>query len=386
MNGNIVRVLTWTLATIVAAAIGAGISTFWSQARPSVSIVNFDILTDYNSRFVEDDDSVSVPENYSTLAVESDWASSTGVRRRIAEYSDLMSSLDMNESKMRARIADAKSLESDIAPMLDILKKYERNLARKDDLDNFFNMWERNDGLIWGNLRGIYRRGNFELRTLEELEKPVYKLFNENSDGTKLWIVSNGGSYASFLAPETYRDLPLQEYSAKALAHFSVVDLRRVIQLAREDIENIKKEQELLSEIESTRRSYSRIVSRVLIENSGGSSVAILPFARLEVDASNLLKNGKKFNKPINVALELRDGDGSLKPINIEAGSSAIVSFVSKDFLGDTPDSELLLSAFEKGGVYSILSVFPKGGGYFLEERLNTTPEIFSSLNAIIEN
>jgi hypothetical protein len=375
------KVATWTVATIMAALIGATIKTAYDRADPKLSIVQIRTSIEANQLFETSIKQVSVPESLKKVTERTLWSSIAGVRNPFSEYKKFVEALDDNERRMNALINAISSFERDKSKMRELL--YHVGPTSEDDVNEFFDLWERNDGYIHGSLRGKFRRGSFEL-TQQRYDGTPMLLIHQDDD--KDWIVSRkGGRYNSLLMQESSRDHGLQEEVAKSLAFFKRDRLQRYLKVVEEDSADIEVAKQLLAEIASARLNISRLSVTVQLENKGATAVSLIPFAEIEVETSGLVQDGKQLNGNTRIQIEYRVGSpGIPTAIHLSPNSSMLVSFSSSKPIRDFPNSEALMKLFELGTAKCRIKVFTAGANSFAQDYYLSGHAAFANLDPIV--
>lgn len=376
------KFLKWLGVTGGGALVGAVISAMMMAANPGVQVIDYGISMSLNKNFGSDNEKIRTPKNYANLCAMSDWAASSSLYRPFIEYDALIESLYENEERMSmVRWSFGKFFES-VGTLRSILAKVEKGYATRNDYDDFYELWEQNDGLIYGSIRGDYRRGTYSIDTsVTYSSAPVYKLFEETlpvfGDNSTLWVVNNGGALASTLIPETKRDLPLQKFVAFALAHLNVSALREILERVERQPEVVRVANDLLAEIELVRQSMSRVTVTALVSNTGGRPLVVLPYATLTIHAAALQENGRAFGETIRLDLEHRNESGEAMPVQVNQGDAKLITFATPRYLMDIPHHQVILKAYDVGNISSSFQINLKSSGFFQDDSKETDEGLF---------
>ena len=152
-----------------------------------------------------------------------------------------------------------------------------RRKTTDENKNNFYDLWERNDGFIYGAIRGEFRRGTFQLPQQQDYEgEPFFRLIEETvpskTGKLSVWLVSKKGArFNTYLAPSSLRDLSFQKQVSTALAYFDVDALTSMLDVAMSeaDEDDAEAAEEILKGIDLARTQFSRWAVTMAISNAG---------------------------------------------------------------------------------------------------------------------
>jgi len=387
--GNLAKFAKWAGATIAAALIGSFSTSWYEAARPSIAVIDIRPSLNSNSVFLKDDTPVPLPQTLAPALEATAWSSIETFRSPTAPYKKLVDALDLNTQKMNTYLEDWGRLKADLPRMRDILAHGDQ--ATPAERDGFFDLWERNDGFIYGSLRGEFDRGSLDVTHKPYTGTPTFRLIQETISpdsgfpaGSVVWIVGKkGGRFSTYVVPRRDIDLGLNRAVAERLAYFDSAELMSFLDV----IENSERAGEssaknVLSEVDKARNGLSRWAVTFALSNRGGSPVAFMPFAIVEIDTSGLTVGGKPWGKWTELHLEHRGTDSELSPIYIDKGGAQLVTFASKDFIKDIEPSDTLTDAYHLGTLYCRARIFVASGDAFTRSEYRTAAVRFGVSDA----
>lgn len=290
-------------------------------------------------------------------------------------YKKFQQDLDEDEHILNDHFEGWNRLKANLPRLRALLERGAQ--ITENEKNEFYDLWERNDGLIYSKLRGDFRRGTLTLQHKQHNGVPTYRLFQEKMGGAQIWIVDKkGGMYASTLTPETERDLPLNKEVAEDLAFFDSLTLMSFLDICEKpETSGEQVNKGALDEIFRARRQLSRWTVQIAISNKGDSPVAFLPQALLRIETTELIVAGKRWGKPTEIPLEHRDDNSELAPIYLEKGGAQLVKYSSTNFIKDIEPSDSLLQAYDLGG-FNCYAQLSTAGGDLLTRNKYQTPVV----------
>lgn len=344
-------------ATLGSATIGAGVVWIFDKAAPSATTATVFVEDGLTERF----DDVTVPIDNTDVTmkglVDSEWV--TPIRRPAMPLSELREILEENRGHVERHTQSVERLKRDLPLLRTILSHKEKN---KTNAENFIDIWEPNDGLIYGAVRGNFARGSFPLPE----PMPVYSgepflhedIAARTGEGAPIYGVSKRGSkFVSALVPTNKEELPLNFYAAKALQYFDIEGLSNMLDLSEREIGQQHLHERLLEGIDRHLLSLSRWAAIVFVTNTGSRPMSVSPNVKLIVDTEKTT-----VNKPfITIEMEHRNEFGMRVPVNVPGGESRAILFASKDLISARPDWNVIHSMYENSSrkCFFILSYSP---------------------------
>lgn len=379
-NNSLKKVVTWILATVSAAVIGALLNSAWDSAHPNISIIQVAPSPDANARFEMSKIEVSVPDKLRSLGLKTYWFDISALRGQLVSYDRLVEALDKNEQSMNQLKKSLIAYQNDRKEMAALLRSGQN--ASDDDVAHFFDLWERNNGLIYGTLRGEFHRKKLQIEPFEYKGKPRLSIWkNENDD----WIVIKpGGRFSCLLNYEKYGDRDLQKEMAHALAFFSTERLTKYLKIVDSELNEDKIASEILQEIKSVRDKIARFTTTISLSNSGKNPISFLPYAEIIIETNGLIDNSKTISGNTVFLLEHRDKNKKLTPILLSGGSSIMVDFFTHDQIMDLNRSAMLLNVYKLGAKNYKIKLFAAGGGLFNKSTYESSWKRFASSKLVI--
>ena len=338
------------------------------------TFVQFALSSELNDTFPTEQRRWTAPARLRDLLTKTPWSSSEDLREGVVTYKELVLALDTNEDESGQLLRDVEKFESDLPRLRVLLTKAPLSDPERDEL---YDLWERNDALIYGSVKGDFHRGVLHLADYKPTGQPYFLLarryFRIKGDEVALYVVNKrGGLYVSALVPSREGDAKLNEYVAQALAFVDQPTLLALLEGVVADVTRNKElAKEILLEISRTRDSYSRWTVQILVANRGSAPVAIFPTADLVVRTAGLSVKGVPLGHDTTVKLHRRQNN-RLVPLRVEPGAAEIISYASEKFLAEYPENELLLSAFRIGGADAEIQVALLASGDREQRRLST--------------
>lgn len=373
-------VIRWIAATAGGALIGVIVTSIYQSARPSVNVIAVQPSVAANKQFITDTTPVPVPPSLASATEKSFWVAA--MRDSTMPYKRFEDTLDEDEHDLNKYFEDWNRFKVDL-PRLRALLERAAELS-ENEKNELFDLWERNDGFIFGALRGEYNRGTVTLPHKQHSGTPFFRLVEETTQsGNTIWMVSRkGGLYASYLFPQRKQDLAVNKEVAEDLAFLDAPVLMSFLDVC-ERPENGAGEanKETLDEISRARRQISRWTVQIAISNAGDSPIAFLPQALLRVETSDLMVAGKRWGKPVEIPIEHRDENSELAPIYLEKGSAKLVKYSSTAYIKDIEPGASLLQAFDLGGFDCYVQLSTAGGGLLTRTKYRTPTTRFASSN-----
>ena len=367
-------IVQWVGATLAAGFLGAFVNSVSSTATPEVVVSHMAPTRNHNDRF-SPEPTVSLDPNDTTISGyhDSDWL--TPIREPESPLSEVLEVVEANKSRVDRHL---RSLERYTEAKIQL----EQYLDGDGNPDAFFDVWEVNDSFISASVRGEFHRGQFDLPDdMPECREPAFLvtersvspndiagLFGQLQTRRVLTVSKFGGKFVSYLEPERDSDEELSEYFAKALACFDKESLRAMIEVAEKELQGRALHEQVQRGTETLLGSLSRWSVSVVVSNSGGRPVSVVPMAELIVDTRNTT-----INKPsVNIPLQHRDEDGNLTPIVVGPGEAKTVLFVSDQLVRDYRQWEPLYDMYQNRSREShvIVDVLPRR--LFSRERVET--------------
>lgn len=362
------EVAKWVIITIAGALLGAFVKTGWDSANPSIHIVQIEPSTGVSQYFETDGVEIPTPKPLQDLVQRSNWTSVGLLRKQFIPYTKLIEALDDNRVKMTQLKKSISAFEDDYPVLMSSLRG--GGEISDIELNEFFDIWERNDGFIYAAILGDYRRNTFELRPTNydgESRLFVYK----DKDGD--WLVNKkGGRFPSYMAINSSRNIPLQKEVAEALGYFDKARLKTYLEHVSQDAPQYDIADQLLQVIADIERQISRFSLSISLSNSGKNAIAFLPYAVLTIETDGLTQNGVVIDGDTEIILQHRNHDKKLSPIQIRGNSARLVDFYSRDLIMNLKNTEAVLSAFELGSVKYSVKFFASGGGLFTKQIYTT--------------
>jgi hypothetical protein len=358
---NSKKIALWMLAAFASAIIGGIIKTAYDSASPEVEVITVKPSLEINEHFVNAKTEVDTPQQLRQLVEKSFWTSALALRRPRVKYSNLIENLEDNEERMREHLRSGARLRA----ALSRLKKIARlgAGASPEEREEFYDLWEINDGIIYGSLRGHFNRGLIQLENKIYEGEPCFQI-NERRDGN--YVVSKkGGRFSTSMSTKRERETLFQREVSQAVAYLDSELLLKYLELLKKDLDDENVAGQILEEIETVRYLLSRWAVTVAVSNSGSKSIAFLPYAKLEVKTKGLTRDGKEVAEFLTLPLEARIEGPEPTPIQMNGGSSELISFASKDFIIAIPQNEILQDAFKIGACTCRVTLLAKGGGVF---------------------
>ena len=390
-NATLRRIAIWTSSTLVAAILGGVVTLVYSSARPTIKIVDVRPSLSANERFVTDKTEIVAPPDFLELLEETSWTSLQELRPGSIKYESFIEGLNDNEERMKRHRRSIQSFLDDRPRLQAIL---DMNETSDDDKNEFYDLWERNDGFIYGSIRGEFHRGNILLPQKTYEGEPFFQLSQEETligelggllgsqiESPTVWVVlKKGGRFASSLSPHPRKpkDLDFQKQVAYALAYFDTEILKKILNTAEADAKDIDIAGNILEEIEKIRTRFSRWGVTVSISNAGSQSLAILPFAQLIVETQGLVHEETTVDRDMAIPLELRDDSGEPATIQVQGGSATLVTFVSTDFIAEDEGSNILLRTYDLGARDCRVRLFTAGGSFLTRSTIVTKKKNFA--------
>ncbi len=371
------KVGTWTIATVAAALLGALIKTAYDRAVPHISIVQIRPSIEANNSFDMTLKEVKVPDALKRAAEKTLWASIAGFRGQFTDYKHFNTALGDNEQSLLRVSNSISSFQRDKQRMREIIRQ--SNTVSDDEAVEFFDLWESNDGFIYGSLRGKFRRGSFGL--VDQTYDGLPKLIVRQDDDKDWYVTRKGGRFNSELIKQSSMDGALQEEVAKSLAFFKRERLLDYLKLVEEDAGDVDPINQVLSEIQSAKTSISRLTVTVQVENSGSTAISFIPYAALEIDTKGLIQSGKPLEGKTVIPMEYRSGTpGEPTAIQVAANSSQLLTLSSSLLIGDFPNSVSIVKILDLGTSKCVIRMSTAGGDAFVKGSYQSPPFTFSKL------
>lgn len=330
--------IRWVAATLLAAMIGAYGSWIVNRARPTFEVADISISRAFHDRF-GNDRRIAVDSEHPAISasLESRWT--IPIREPSIPIEELIETVEYNRSRVQKHLQSLERLRQDLPQLRRILSRNSADDA--GDAADFFDLWERNDGIIYGSVRGNFSRGTYQLPApLPVYEGPgvlLLDIIGRTDSGVVYGASKRGGVYISALHPEDEEDLPLNEFAARALVHFDRVSLKSMLDLVEEERTARALHETMQESIDDYLVGLSRWSISVVASNAGGSSLSVAPKARLILNGAETALDDR-----VVIPLEHRDSDGNLIPASIPGGESRSVRFVAPELIGDLPQWETL--------------------------------------------
>ncbi|SUS08516.1 hypothetical protein DF3PB_710008 [uncultured Defluviicoccus sp.] len=334
--------------TVFGALLGTAVSSWWQGASPSIHASSISLTAD-----AADDTEVPVPVGYEQLLLSSSWSTIGAVRgNKEVPLSALLDNFSSNRDKMMLFLSSIARLEGSL-PRLRALAERSDALT-PSEANEFFEVWEQNDGIIYGSLRGTVRRGAFDVPDSGDpvtCVRPEFRVVREDTPLGNIYIVQRrGGTFASSLLPESQRDLATNRFAAFALACLHGPSLLSIINLVTAESNERSTAERIVSEIDKYRAQYSRIMLQVFVHNGGDESFVMLPDAVLEVHTRGMLNpDGDSIKENHEIQVVANEG----KAIEVGPGAATLVVFTSPERLHEFSGSTAVLAALESGAVDS---------------------------------
>ena len=354
-------IIQWAGVTLGAGFLGAFVNSVLLTATPEVVISHVAPSRTHHDRFLPYP-TVSIEPNDNTIKgyYDSDWLQP--IREPESPLSDVIEIVESNKSRLERHIRALQRYENS-------KRQLEQNLKANGNPNEFFDIWEINDSFISASVRGEFHRGEFALPdAFPACDEHVFRM-TESTQPQRLYMVSKvGGKFASYLVPEREGDLRLAEYFAKSLACFDQDQLRAMIRVAGEQLQGRIRHEQILKGTDTLLGSLSRWSASIVVSNSGGRSVSIVPRAELVIDT----KNTKLDMPSVSIPLQHRDEDGNLAPVVLGPSEAKIVLFVSERLIRDDEKWKLLYDMYQNRSreCYVIVDLLPKRA--FSRERIET--------------
>ena len=279
------------------------------------------------------------------------------IRQPSLKLKDLIETLEFNRSQVDRNLQSVQRLEQDLPRLKKILSK--STCVDETDAVEFFDLWERNDGIIYASIRGDFQRGIYRLpEPLPTYEGPGITEFDINirhieKFGEVRGVLKRGGSYISRLTPRRSGDAKLSNFIADALFHFDRESLEGILNVAEEELSTRLLHEEMRDSIDEYLIGLSRWSVSFVVANAGGAPLSIAPKAQLVVNTRNTALN----QRYIIIPLELRDSDGNFSPVSVSGGGSIAASFVSPSLISNSSDWKTLYEMYENSSLDCILVV-----------------------------
>ena len=292
--------------------IGAGVVWFLDRATPSATTAIVFVEDGLAEQF--DDVTVPIDNNDITMKglADSEWV--TAIRLPAMPLSELRETLVENRQRVEGHTRSVERLNRDLPVLRSILARPEKSETNAEDL---IDVWEPNDGIIYGAVRGNFTRGAFALPDPLPTysHKPLLHLdvaARTTKHYAEVYGVSKRGSkFVSALTPTSEEELPLNNYAAKALLHFDRDELVRMVDVAEREIKQQHLHERLLEGIDQHLTSLSRWAAIVFVANSGSKSMSVAPDVKLVIDTDKT-----KVNEPtVVIEMEHRNESGMRVPV-----------------------------------------------------------------------
>lgn len=372
-------IVRWASVTLGAGFLGAFANSVSLTATPEVVISHVAPSRTHHDRFLPDP-TVSIDPDDDTIRgyYDSDWL--RAIREPVSSLSDLVDDVEGNKSRLEIHIRSLQRYESS-------RRQLEQNLRGNGSPDDFFDLWETNDTFISAAVRGEFRRGEFALPDeLPACDEPVFRITERTvpplgitdllatGRPRRLFVVSKiGGKFPSFLVPEREGDERLSEYFAKALACFDRDQLRAMIDVAGKQLQARILHEQIQEGTERLLGSLSRWSVSIVLSNSAGRSVSVVPRAELLIDTENTALDVPS----VSIPLQHRDEDGNLAPVVVGPSEAKTVLFVSERLVRDDEQWDLLYEMYQNRSreCSVIVDLLPRRA--FSSERIETPPHPF---------
>lgn len=366
------RVAKWIIATVLSAFIGAGAVWYLDRAKPSATIASVSVDSSADKRFddaiIPIDDSASVAKGL----VDSDWV--TPIRRSSMLLSELRKLLERNKNRLEHHTQELERLQRDLPKMTALLTTAE---SKRVIAEQFIDLWEPNDGLIYGSVRGHFARGAFTLPGDKSYNGDPFLHISPtvipDRELTALAVNKKGSKFVSMLVPTDKAEVKLSEYAGNALAHFDQGELNRMLDVVKKEIRNKHLHDTLKVEVGRYLLSLSRWSVIVVVTNSGSRSMSVSPYGKLLIDT-----DGTKIKKPfVEIEMQHRDADGRPVPVNVPGGESRSILFTSHRLIRDIAQWVQLHSMYNDASRKCLLLLAHLPRTVFGNTTIATRPETF---------
>jgi hypothetical protein len=135
----------WVATTIIAAILGAAINSYWNRGRLEITFLGFSASD--SETLSESAQLVPTPSKLRQLLSASVWSKDDLRLEDDVTYKSLMRALDTNEEVFTTLEENIRHFKTD-EPRLQALLS-QASLSERDR-GEVFDIWERNDGLIYG--------------------------------------------------------------------------------------------------------------------------------------------------------------------------------------------------------------------------------------------
>ena len=376
----------WAGATILSALIGASVVWYFDKAVPSATLASVSVQNGFDEKF--DDITLPIDENDETIKglLTSQWV--IAIRNPSMPLSELLEVLQKNRRKLERNAQSVDRFLRDLPNLKGILERAESSQMNAEE---FFDIWERNDGYIYGSIRGDFSRGTFKLPdpTPEYSGDPLLYLdiVGQMDSGLDVYGTQKVGSkFVSYLYPDSKEQIPLNDYAAKTLRYYDKAELKKMLKAVEEDANQRHLHKILIAGVDKYLLSLSRWSAMVIVSNSGSRTMSISPKGRSVVDTKDTSIDSKDASKNksfVEIEMEHRGDSGQLDPVNVPGGESRVIKFVANELVLDKTKWDKLHSMFKNKAKksYFLLSYLPKS--VFGGTTLYTPIETFGNRNPL---
>ena len=223
-NSIIRKIAIWTSSTLGVAILGGAVTLVYTSARPTVEVVAVRQSLSANERFVTDKTEVTVPSDFRKMIEKTLWTTILPFRRQSTKYESLIEGLNDNEERMKRLDREVYRFAEDYKRLKAILEK--GGHANSEDKNEFYDLWERNDGFIYASILGEFHLGNLLLPDSTYTGKPFFLLSVEEGyigENIEIWTVSRRGArFNTAIIPSRTSDYIFQKQE------FSLMDKQKL--------------------------------------------------------------------------------------------------------------------------------------------------------------
>jgi len=367
----------WATATVAGVLLGAIATSFYHRAVPEVQVKSVNITTAYNNLF-KSDEIVEVPRGEFIERMNSHtWT--TSVRKSATRLSEIIEVLKSNKESLDLIIEQIQGVRQDYGAMKLLLS----NPPTKTVAESFFDLWEKNDSLIHGIIRGNYQRSGFNLPNSSEfyLQEPddIYPeqrrhlIIRDLSDDIAFGVVGTskiGGFYNSFLSPDFTADIPLNRAVAFSLAYFDQKFLQLFLSQVEPEVRNLQINKVLREDIQLHLNGFSRWTLAVVLVNNGSSPVSFSGKARLYINTKGVSGFGERY---ADIELEHRNAQGDLAPITVNGSEAIVANFISPALISEDARWKDILKLYTTGSREAMLMVTAEPATWFRQSQIESS-------------
>ncbi|HWB51129.1 MAG TPA: hypothetical protein VG651_18605 [Stellaceae bacterium] len=382
LNTTAAKVVLWFLTTIGAAVLGTFAGSYIDRPSPGAAITGIEISQKYNEQFGKNQ-IVEVPLNSNLYRHLNQSMWTPPFHEQSADLSDLMKTLTQNHDQINRLVRDLNNFEKILPELRNLLYASANTVVA----ETFFDKWEPLDGLIDAAIMGDTIRGTFTRPAIKNHDgQTSYLLIRETpgrasatDEAVTLYLVSKrGGTSSSYAVPRYKQNEEDAHALSVALAYFDQDNLNKYVDAVAAELQSRSLYEEMLKELATYLRGYSRWSVSVLVSNAGSHAISFSPYASLYINtAGTSMGNGYTV-----INLVSMNENGQLDATVLDGGESKMVRFVSEKIVSSDDNWQPLLALYDTSSRGSFVVLHPESNFWNRSSNLSSALAAFGPANA----